>query len=275
LLYELVSGHRPYRSTGRSQLDLVRIICEEEPDKPSTAVVRNDPVTSRDGETTVEITAESVSENRGSQPDKLRRRLKGDIDNIVLMAMRKEPQRRYSSADQLATDIRRHLDGLPVIARKDTLAYRSTKFIKRNRVVVAASLLIVATLIAGVVSTLIEHAKAEHRFNDVRQLANSLMFEVHDAIEDLPGSTAARELLVKRALEYLDSLSREASGDKSLQRELATSYQKVGEVQGRPTTANLGNTEGAMESYKKALAIREALVAADRAEACRTAGNLP
>ena len=263
LLYELVTGHRPYRITGRSQLDLVRIICEGEPDKPSTAVARNETVSAKDGETRVELSPESVSRNRDSQPDKLRRRLKGDIDNIVLMAMRKEPQRRYSSADQLASDIKRHLDGLPVIARKDTLGYRSTKFIKRNRVGVAAALLIIATLIAGVVSTLTQRAKAEHRFNDVRKLANSFMFEVHDAIEDLPGSTAARELLVKRALEYLDSLSVEASGDASLQRELATSYQKVGDVQGRPANANLGNPEGAMESYKKALAIREALVASD------------
>jgi non-specific serine/threonine protein kinase/serine/threonine-protein kinase len=263
LLYELVTGHRPYRITGRSQLDLVRVICEEEPEKPSTIVVRNDTVIAKDGETRIEITAESVSRNRDSQPDKLRRRLKGDIDNIVLMAMRKEPQRRYSSADQLASDIKRHLDGLPVIARRDTLGYRSIKFIKRNRVGVAAAVLIIATLIAGVASTMIQRAKAEHRFNDVRKLANSFMFEVHDAIEDLPGSTVARELLVKRALEYLDSLSVEASGDTSLQRELATSYQKVGEVQGRPSDANLGNPEGAMESFRKALGIREALVEAD------------
>ena len=263
LLYELLTGHRPYRITSRSQLDLVRIICEEEPEKPSTVVARNDTVITKDGETRVDSNAESVSKNRDSQPDKLRRRLKGDIDNIVLMAMRKEPQRRYSSADQLASDIKRHLDGLPVIARKDTFGYRSAKFIKRNRVGVVAALLIIATLIAGVASTLTQRARAEHRFNDVRKLANSFMFEVHDAIEDLPGSTAARELLVKRALEYLDSLSAEASGDTSLQRELATSYQKVGEVQGRPAESNLGNPEGAMESFKKALGIREALVAGD------------
>src|SRR4029079_19328309 len=82
LLYELVTGHRPYRITSRSQLELVRIICEEEPEKPSTVVARNDTVIAKDGETRVEITAESVSKNRDSQPDKLRRRLKGDIDNI-------------------------------------------------------------------------------------------------------------------------------------------------------------------------------------------------
>jgi non-specific serine/threonine protein kinase/serine/threonine-protein kinase len=263
LLYELLTGRRPYRITSRSPLDLLRIICEEQPDKPSTAVGRSKTETAHDGETVVVITPESVSENRDSHPEKLRRRLKGDIDNIVLMAMRKEPQRRYSSADQFASDIRRHLAGLPVSARKDTLAYRSGKFIKRNRAGVVAALLIVVALVAGAVSTMTQRAKAEHRFNDVRRLANSFMFEVHDAIADLPGSTAARELLVKRALEYLDSLADEASGDTSLQRELAAAYQKVGDVQGRPSSANLGDIDGAMQSYRKALSIWTTIAAAD------------
>ena len=263
LLYELLTGRRPYRITSRSPLDLLRIICEEQPDKPSTAVGHTKTETAPDGQTVVEITPELVGRNRRSQPDKLRRRLKGDIDNIVLMAMRKEPQRRYASADQFANDIKRHLAGLPVIARKDTLAYRSGKFVRRNRAAVAAVFLIFAVLVAGVVSTMTQRARAERRFNDVRSVANSFMFEVHDAIEDLPGSTAARELLVKRALEYLDSLAREMSGDPSLQRELAAAYQKVGDVQGRPSSANLGDADGAMQSYRKALSIWESLAAAD------------
>jgi non-specific serine/threonine protein kinase/serine/threonine-protein kinase len=263
LLYELVTGHRPYRITSRSPVELIRIICEEEPEKPSTVVGRNETVRAKDGQTSAENTAELVSSNRDSQPDKLRRRLKGDIDNIVLMAMRKEPQRRYASAVELANDIKRHLDGLPVKARNDTFGYRSSKFIRRNRAAVGAGLLILAIVVAGIASTMTERARAERRFNDVRKLANSFMFEVHDAIEELPGSTAVRELLVKRALEYLDSLAQEASGDPSLQRELATSYKKVGDVQGRRSSANLGDTAGAMASQRKALAIREALVAAD------------
>lgn len=104
-----------------------------------------------------------------------------------------------------------------------------------------------------------ERARAERRFNDVRRLANSFMFEIHDAIENLPGSTPARRLLVERALEYLDRLTQEAGDDPSLQRELAMAYQKVGDVQGYPYTANLGDTAGALQSFRKALAIREAL----------------
>src|SRR4029077_8739122 len=110
---------------------------------------------------------------------------------------------------------------------------------------------------------------AERRFNDVRKLANSLIFEVHDSIKDLPGSTPARKLLVSRALEYLDSLSQEAKGDRSLQGELAAAYEKIGDVQGMPREANLGDTVGAEESYRKALAIRESLAADSKNEEVR------
>jgi eukaryotic-like serine/threonine-protein kinase len=124
------------------------------------------------------------------------------------------------------------------------------------------------TLVGGIVATMhqasvaeAERVRAERRFNDVRKLANSIMFEFHDAIEKLPGSTSARELVVKRALGYLDSLAQEAGDDSALQRELATAYAKVGYVQWHRYYANLGDTAGALESHRKALAIREALAA--------------
>jgi hypothetical protein len=168
-------------------------------------------------------------------PEKLQRQLRGDLDNIVLMAMRKDPQRRYASVEQFSEDIQRHLDGLPVLACQDTLSYRSAKFIRRNRIAVAAASLIALTLIGGIVATAwearaasVERARAERRFNDVRRLANSFLFELNDRIEQ--GPTKARELLVQRALEYLDSLAQEAGSDLSLQRELAAAYQKVGDV---------------------------------------------
>ena len=108
---------------------------------------------------------------------------------------------------------------------------------------------------------------AERRFNDVRKLANSLLFDIHDSIRDLPGSTAARKLLVDRALQYLDSLSHESSGNPGLQRELASAYERVGDVQGNPYYANLGDTAGATESYRKALQIRLALAGDQRGSA--------
>ena len=107
-----------------------------------------------------------------------------------------------------------------------------------------------------------EKARAERRFNDVRQLAHSVLFDYHDAIKDLPGATAVRERLVRDGLAYLDSLAGEAGGDPELQRELAAAYERVGDVRGQAFNANLGDQAGAMESYRKALQIREALVAA-------------
>jgi serine/threonine protein kinase len=266
LLYQLLTGHKPYRLTSRSPHEIARVICEQEPEKPSTAIKRVETLTGLDG-ASITLSPEVVSKARDGKPDKLRKRLTGDVDNIVLMAMRKEPERRYASVDQLSNDIHRHLQGLPVIAHGDSLWYRSKKFIRRNKFALLAAALVTVTLVGGIVSTSIQKRKAEQRFNDVRQLANSFMFEFHDAIEHLPGSTPARELLVKRALEYLDSLAHEASSDISLQRELATAYLKVGDVQGNPATGNIGDTEGALASYKKALDILETVLASGSAEA--------
>ena len=260
VLYELLTGRHPYRTSKSTLEEVARAICETEPEKPSTAVRR------------ARVRAEQASsqsanalEPFGDSPEKLSKKLRGDLDNIVLMALRKEPQRRYASVEQLANDMRRHLENLPVIARKDTAKYRAAKFIRRNKVAVAAAAIVVITLATGMVITLHEARIAQRRFNDVRELANSLMFDVHDSIQDLPGSTPARKLLVDRALRYLDRLSRDAQSDKSLQRELATAYEKVGTVQGNPFGANLGDIPGALQSYRKALAVREPLAKANPA----------
>ncbi len=203
---------------------------------------------------------------------RLRRRLFGDLDGIVLMALRKEPDRRYASVEQFAEDIRRHLTGLPVIARRDSWSYHAGKFIIRHKLGVTASVIVLLVVLTGIAATVREariaaanERRAEQRFNDVRKLANSLMFELHDSIQDLPGATAARKLIVERALEYLDSLAQESRGDPSLQRELADAYKRIGDVQGGPFAANAGDTVAALKSYQKALAIRQALLATNRA----------
>jgi non-specific serine/threonine protein kinase/serine/threonine-protein kinase len=261
VLYELLTGHRPYHVKSRAPHDILRIVCEEEPERPSTAVNRIETIPNADGSTRA-ITPETVSRARESEPEKLRRRLRGDLDNIVLMAMRKEPQRRYTTVNQLSEDIRRHLEGLPVVARHDTLTYRIEKFVQRNRVAVIAAAVVVMILLVGLVSILWqarvaqnERAKAEQRFNEVRKLANTLLFDVHDAIEKLPGTTKTRELIIKQALDYLDSLARASINDVSLQLELATAYRKIASVQGNPNTQNLGGTASALENYRKALDI--------------------
>ena len=246
VLYELLTGRRPYRIKSRNPSQIARMISEQEPMRPSTAIARGD----------------QSSKSQMPNPKLLR----GDLDNIVLKALRKEPARRYVSVAQFSDDIRRHLEGRPVAARKDTFNYRATKFIQRNKIAVAAAVLILLTLIGGIFATALEarrvdrqRARAEERFNDVRRLANSLMFEIHDSVKDLHGSTPTRRLIVDHALQYLDSLAGEAGDNPALQRELATAYEKVGDIQGNPYSANLGDADGALASYRKALAIREKL----------------
>src|SRR5205085_12099036 len=149
--------------------------------------------------------SEEVSQAREGSPLKLRRRLAGDLDNIVLMALRKEPARRYATVEQFSEDIRRHLDALPVTATKGSWGYRAAKFIRRNKAGVGATAVVSLALAAGVGATLREariaslnQKKAEKRFDDVSKLANSLMFEIHDSIQNLPGATPARKLLLDR-----------------------------------------------------------------------------
>ncbi len=161
VLYELLTGHRPYRSINTLPHELAHLICEREPAKPSTAVSHVEVVLPQDNakpQTT--ITPESVSRARDTQPDNLRRRLSGDLDNIILMAMRKEAARRYASVEQLSEDIRRHLEGLPVIARQDTFNYRATKFVRRNQGVVASATLIAVSLIVGIALALSQARRA-------------------------------------------------------------------------------------------------------------------
>lgn len=273
LLYELLTGHRPYRIPTSAPHEIIRVVCEHIPERPSTAISRTEKVQAGDGTLQTLLTPQTVSSTREGQPDKLRRKLAGDLDNIVLMAMRKEAQRRYASVEQFSEDIRRHLEGLPVIARKDTFTYRTGKFVKRHKAGVAAVALVVTAILIGLAATIWQarvasnqRAIAERRFNDVRVLANSLVFRLHDEIADLPGSTRARQTLVQMAVEYLDGLAKEAGGDASLQAELASAYEKVGDVQGNPSNANLGDTQGALASYQKAQTIREALVQGNRAD---------
>jgi len=263
VLYELLTGRRAYRFPSRMPHEVARIVLESEPPKPSTAVRRE----AEDGEDKKEKTAlapELVSERRSDSPERLERRLAGDLDNIVLKAIRKEPAARYNSAEQFSDDLRRHLEGLPVLARKGTLADSGRKFVVRHKVAVTAAALVLLSLIGGMVLTLreariarAERARAERRFNDLRKLANSLMFEINDSIRQLPGATAARKLIIQRAQEYLDSLAQESANDPGLLRELAAAYGKLADVQGNVQDANVGDTPGSLQNYRKAIALLE------------------
>jgi tetratricopeptide (TPR) repeat protein/tRNA A-37 threonylcarbamoyl transferase component Bud32 len=248
VLYELLTGRSPYRPRSRAPLDVAEAVITTEPQRPSVAAATVDAATAR--------------------------RLRGDLDTIVLTALRKEPARRYQSVEQLATDIQRHLEGRPVLARADTFRYRAGKFVRRNRAAVAAGVLVALALLGGTVATAWQarqaraaQARAERRFNDVRKLANTVLFDYHDAIKDLPGALPVRERLVRDALGYLDTLAQETAGDASLQRDLAVAYRRVGDIQGGTLGSNLGDTDGAIASYGKAVGILEALLGSDSTDA--------
>jgi eukaryotic-like serine/threonine-protein kinase len=144
LLYELLTGHRPYRVRSDSPLELERMVCNEEPEKPSTTVSRIDEKASHDGGAPTLITPRLVAEARAIRPEELPRCLRGDVDTIVMKAIRKEPQHRYASAEDLAKDIERYLSGMPIEARRPTLIYRGEKFVHRHMESLATAMLILA-----------------------------------------------------------------------------------------------------------------------------------
>lgn len=255
VLFVLLTGQHPFRLGGKSLEETARIIADTDAPRVSTAVSR---------------AGEEAAELRDSRPDRLRRLLSGDLDNIVATALRKEPTRRYASVEQLSADIRRHLEGQPILARAGTFGYRAQKFVIRHRAGVAATLAVILALTAGIVIALRSAAVAreqrllaEHRFDLVRKLANSVMFEIHDSIEKLPGSTQSRELLVRRAQEYLDSLARQSIDDPTLQQERAEAYLRIGDVLGNPSRPNLGNARLALDNYTKSRDLARVLVARD------------
>jgi serine/threonine protein kinase len=247
VFYELLTGKKPFHFEGKSLEEIIQTISDSEPTAPS-----------------------EISNFKSRTTAKLNPQLKGDIDNIALKSLQKEPDRRYVSVEEFANDIERHLGGLPILARPATFSYRASKFFRRNKIAVSAAAIVMLSIITGLIFTLWQanetrkqRDRAEKRFNDVRKLSNSLLFEITPRIERLQGSTEAREILVKRALEYLDSLAAESQTDPQLQSELASAYEKIGDLQGNPQKPNLSDFTGAIESYEKAAQIRQALPESD------------
>jgi serine/threonine protein kinase len=186
-----------------------------------------------------------------------------DLNNIVLKALEKEQQRRYESVGQFAGDIERFLGGYPVIARKPTLRYRLSRFVRRNRWGVAAAALALCSLVAGLAGTAWQWRKSEQRFQELRKLARSVLYEFEDAVRDIPGTTAARGLMLSRAVEYLDRLAASAPSDPSLRRELGEAYLRAAQIMGQPGTANLGKPEQARRYLEQARRILEPLPRSD------------
>jgi len=278
ILYELLSGAKPHQFHSAAIRELERVICEADPPKMSEAAA------ARNAE------------------------LRGDLDAIVSMAMRKEPERRYPSVERMITDLSHYLNGFPVSARQGNMGYLASKYMRRNRTAIAVSVLFAGALIGGAAFSSMEAIRAsreqaraeasqrnaelqaqeaqrqkrladeqrveteeqravaeqqrlvaDRRFQQVRQLAGTFVNDFYSAIEKLPGSTPARKMVAQTGLEYYDKLVAEAAGNRELLEEIARGYDRLGDVQGNPYYANLGDVKGAMASYQKAFSIRKDL----------------
>lgn len=249
VLYETLSGRHPFRRSGTSERELLQAITTRDAARPSQAVQAG-PVRAAE--------------------------LRGDLDNIVLSAIEREPARRYGSAQALAADLRAWLAGRPVSARAQTFTYLAGKFIARNRLAVASAFIAVLGLLAAAGIALWqarvamhERERAQQRFAEVRRFANTVLFDYHEGIQKLAGSLPMQQRLVRDGLSYLEALSQDAHDDAPLWREIAAGYLKVGDLQGNPYGANLGDFAGAARSYDAAdaaLARVAALGAVDDAE---------
>ncbi|MDX2180997.1 MAG: protein kinase [Bryobacteraceae bacterium] len=282
LLYEILSGSRPYELGGLSLDEQIRVVREANPAalRPGTGV-----------------------------------KIPRDLEAIVLQAIRKEPDRRYLSAEALADDVDRFLNGRPVKAAADSLGYRFGKFARRNRFPLAIGALAGLFLIAGVFGTVTqaqiaeaERRKAEKeaaaaiqertraeslarreaeereraersareanlqrqeaqeqqqladsRFQDVRGLATAFLFDFDEAIANVAGAEKGRDLVVTKGVEYLEKLSRDSNRDQTLQQELAAGYERLGDILGNLYLSNQGQYQRARMLYERALSMRERL----------------
>jgi eukaryotic-like serine/threonine-protein kinase len=203
VLYELLTGRRVHRFERHTASEVERVVCEMEPEPPSTAVSQDNP---------------AMSAVRGSDPGRLRRLLKGDFDTIILKALQKEPVRRYPSAEALLEDLRRLQSGLPVRARPDSRWYRSRKFVRRHWIGVGGGAVLLASLLVGLGGTIWQARVATRqaaRATAVKEFLAGLFREAGPA-ESRGRDVTARELL-ERGLRRIDSA---LAGQPALQGEL-------------------------------------------------------
>jgi eukaryotic-like serine/threonine-protein kinase len=248
LLYLILTGQHPAGSNLNSATGLMKAIVEIEPLRVSDSLPD---------------AAGNVASERSVSLEKLRRQLRGDLDTILAKALKKNAAERYGSVVAFADDLRRYLKHEPISARRDTMVYRAAKFLRRNYLSVSVATVAIAAILLASGMALYQRRIAERRFQDVRKLAHTFVFDLHDQIAGLEGSTKAREMMVGTALEFLDNLGRNAGRDLDLQREIASAYMKIGDAQGYPTKPNLGRMNDALKSYEKAGEIYQRIAAKD------------
>jgi tetratricopeptide (TPR) repeat protein len=236
LLYQMLAGHLPYELSDFSAEEMIRIICEQ-PIKRPTSTDRTFP--------------------------------NGDLEAILGKALRKEPEQRYQTAEQFVADIRAYLEHRPVLAHKGDLRYRARKFVRRYRLAMSFAAILTVTVIVGVAAVLwqahvarVAERASEESATNLSQLSDSLLTELDGAIQRLPGSTGAQQVLVGRLVEHLDRMSKNPRINAFTQVSLANAYVRLANLQANPYEQNIGDTPGALRSLDKALAITQPLAAA-------------
>jgi eukaryotic-like serine/threonine-protein kinase len=278
VLYELLTGHHPYRLASRQALDVLKAISDQEPEKPSTAVDRTEERTAPQGGSLVRLTPESVARTREGTPDKLKRRLRGDLDNILMLALRKEPQRRYASVEAFSDDIRRFLEGLPVAARKPTVRYRASKFVRRHVTGVAAAIALVVLLAGFAVAMAAqsarvarerdmaekERATAQRERETAQRVSTFLvdLFKVSDPSEARGNSVTAREVLDKGAAKMATELKDQPEVRGTLMHTMGTVY------------LNLGLYDRAIALLQDAVQTKKAFLGSEHLEVAKSLNNL-
>ena len=235
LLYEIAAGARPYETTGQTLDHVLEMVLRTDVVRPSDA---------------------ATVENRTAA---WRGRLKGDLDAITLKAIAKDCDERYGSAGELADDLERFLAGMPVVAREPSTAYILRRLAARNKTTMSiaiVSLVLIVTALGVAIwqrhEAVLAQSRAEQRYKEVRQLAHSLIFNIHDAVAPLPGSTPVRQTIVNEALAYLERLGDGSHDDDSLRIELSDAYRQIGRILGDPQTPNLGKRPEAIAQFERA-----------------------
>jgi serine/threonine protein kinase len=245
LLYEMVTGQRPYEIEGLPLDEVLAVVLDTTPPKPSTTGRRR-------------YTAISSAEAPSLPYD--RRRLRGDLDAIVLKALAKEPERRYASAGELGDDIGRFLAGQPVLAREPSAWYMLRKLAGRHRVATIVAGLALVSVLAALGLALRERTHAERSLSNVRRIANTVIFDLDQELAAVPGATPVRQRLLSEAIKYLELVAPDAARDPALALEIARGYRKVARVLGTSGVENLGDVNGAIAHYGRARAMLLPLV---------------
>ena len=278
VLFELLAGHHPYRLASRQPLDVLKAISEQEPEKPSTAVERTDVCTPSAGAPAAPLTPDAIARARDRTLSGLKRELRGDLDNILLVALRKEPQRRYVSVEAFSDDVRRYLEGLPVGARKPTVGYRTRKFVRRHTLGVATAVILICASVGFAIAMAAQSARiarerdvaekeraAAQRERETAQRVSSFMvdlFKVSDPGEARGNTVTAREVLDKGS----EKLATELKGQPEVR---ATLMDTIGRVY-----LNLGLYDKAILLLEDALEARRRALGSEHLQVAQSLNSL-